>query len=131
MRQPGSSRRTYAEQGYHGKPGGGGRNPDIVVNGRSQDSSDSMGSGGQRGTQSPHGLDDLSPTKMGAASNPNRADIPATNKRKGSYDPVSLREGGRGGGGREGEWEDVHVHDVLYSNIRMRIAKHTNVCMYI
>lgn len=91
MRQPGSSRRTYAEQGYHGKPGGGGRNPDIVVNGRSQDSSDSMGSGGQRGTQSPHGLDDLSPTKMGAASNPNRADIPATNKRKGSYDPTAIR----------------------------------------
>ena len=58
---------------------------------------DSVGSN-QRGRQSPHGLD--GDNRLGQASNPNRAEMPSTGRRK-SYDPVS-----EGSSGRRGEeWE--------------------------
>ena len=88
MRHPSSTRR-YAEYGYIPKSGPQ-RNPDIIVNGRGNDSSDSLGSA-QRSHHNPHGLEEPSVGKLGIASNPNRAEMPVQNKRKGSYDPVSCQ----------------------------------------
>ena len=70
--------------------------PDIVINGRGNDSSvDSVGSN-QHGRQSPHGLD--GDNRLGQACNPNRAEMPSTGMKK-SYDPVSEGSSGRRGGG--------------------------------
>ena len=100
MRQNSSNRR-YGEYGYLPKTsvaatrsggGGGGAgtpNPEVVVNGRGNESSDSVGSSGQRGGHSAHGLEsNTSSSRLGTASNPNRAEMPDTGRRK-SYDPVS------------------------------------------
>ena len=96
MRQPGSSRRSQQQQqeyGYLPKSSASGRssggsvtpNPDIVINGRDS-SGDSVGSGGMK---MPHSYDSATtPSRLGAASNPNRAEMPDTGRRK-SYDQVS------------------------------------------
>lgn len=111
MRQTSSNRR-YGEYGYLPKTavgatrsGGGSSgapNPDIVINGRGNESSDSVGSSGQRtGLES-----NTSSSRLGNAANPNRAEMPDTGRRK-SYDPVSmvcLRERWR-----EKEGESVYV----------------------
>ena len=73
--------------GGGGGGGAGGENPEIVVNGRSNDSSDSGGSGGQR-INSPHGFEETTTGALGNAHNPNRGEMPGP-RRKGSYDPVS------------------------------------------
>ena len=84
MRHPTTRRYGDRDYNYHPKSSATGRNPDIVINGRGNESSDSLGSGHQ-GT--PHGLEDLGMGKLGIASNPNRAEMPHhQNKRKGSYD---------------------------------------------
>ncbi len=103
MRQPSSQK--HREHGYPPKavtpgsrPGGGATTPtstaggsitqpepDIVVNGRGNDSSaDSVGSN-QRGRVSPHAMTEAERQSM--AANPNRAEMPGRRK---SYDPVSL-----------------------------------------
>lgn len=92
MRHP---RRGQQEYGYLPKSSAGGRstggsvtpNPDIIINGRDS-SGDSVGSGAMK---LPHGYDSSStPTsRLGAASNPNRAEMPDTGRRK-SYDQVSV-----------------------------------------
>ena len=94
MRQSNSGRRGQQEYGYLPKSSTGGRNtggsitpnPDIIINGRDS-SVDSVGSGG---IKLPHGFESSStPTsRLGAASNPNRAEMPDTGRRK-SYDQVS------------------------------------------
>ena len=91
MRHP---RRGQQEYGYLPKSSAGGRsgggsvtpNPDIIINGRDS-SGDSVGSGAMK---LPHGYDSsTTPTsRLGAASNPNRAEMPDTGRRK-SYDQVS------------------------------------------
>ena len=95
MRQP-NSRRTQQPQeyGYMPKSAASGRgtggsvtpNPDIIINGRDS-SGESVGSGG---IKLPHGYEsNTTPTsRIGAASNPNRAEMPDTGRRK-SYDQVS------------------------------------------
>ena len=96
MRQSNSSRRTQQQPGEYGylpKSAASGRsqggsvtpNPDIVINGRDS-SGDSVGSGGMK---APHGFDSTPTSRLGAASNPNRAEMPDTGRRK-SYDQVSL-----------------------------------------
>ena len=96
MRQSHSRRGQQQQQeyGYLPKSAAGGRgtggtvtpNPDIVINGRDS-SADSVGSGG---IKLPHGYESsTTPTsRIGAASNPNRAEMPETGRRK-SYDQVS------------------------------------------
>ena len=98
MRQPNSRRAQQQQQqqeyGYLPKSAAGGRgtgssvtpNPDIIINGRDS-SADSVGSGGMK---LPHGFEsNTTPTsRVGAASNPNRAEMPDTGRRK-SYDQVS------------------------------------------
>ncbi|CAI8017825.1 MAP/microtubule affinity-regulating kinase 3 [Geodia barretti] len=74
MRQPTSTRR---QQEYDSQ-----RNPEVVVNGRGTESSDSVGGG----KVSPHTMEE----KLGSALNPNRAEMPGS-KRKGSYDHPSTR----------------------------------------
>lgn len=98
MRQPNSQR--HREHGFLPKSGGSGARggshsqqdpPEIVTNGRSNDSSgDSVGSSGHRGRQSPHGLEmETKASRLGQAANPNRAEMPSTGRRT-SYDPVSV-----------------------------------------
>ena len=100
MHQPSSQR--HREHGYLPKSGGSGTRgggshsqqepPEIVTNGRGNDSSgDSMGSSGQRGRQSPHGLElETKASRLGQAANPNRAEMPAAGRRT-SYDLVNVR----------------------------------------
>ena len=96
MRQ--SSSQRHREHGYLPKTSSGSRGSsshsqdpsDVVVNGRGNDSSgDSVGS---RGRRSPHGLEvETKTSRLGQASNPNRAEMPSTSRRP-SYDPVSYVE---------------------------------------
>ena len=105
MRQPGSRHNREREHSHTSKSGsrgtssssgsgGGGSTsqqepPDVIVNGRANDSSDSTGSTGHRGRQSPHGLElENKGAHLGQASNPNRAEMPNTGRRK-SYEAVS------------------------------------------
>lgn len=71
MRQPTSTRRHQEYERSTSQ-----RNPEIVVNGRGTESSDSMG-----GQATMHGVDEAG-RKLGLALNPNRAEMPST-KRKG------------------------------------------------
>ena len=94
MRQPNSRRAQQQQQQEYGhlpKSAAGGRgtvtpNPDIIINGRDS-SADSVDSGG---IKLPRGYEsNTTPTsRIGAASNPNRAEMPETGRRK-SYDQVS------------------------------------------
>ena len=75
-----------------------------------------MSSAGPKGRLSPHGLEmETKASRLGQASNPNRAEMPSTGRRT-SYDPVSLeggREGGRGGRRREGRKESVEWSSLM------------------
>lgn len=106
MRQPTSQRHRdhgYLPKSSRASSGGGGgashsqQEPEIVINGRGNDSSgDSVGSSGHRGRLSPHGLEvETKASRLGQAANPNRAEMPSTSSggRRTSYDPVSMNKG--------------------------------------
>jgi MAP/microtubule affinity-regulating kinase len=77
MRQPTSTRRQQEYERSNSQ-----RNPDIIINGRGTESSDSMG-----GQAASHSVDEH---KLGSALNPNRAEVPGA-KRKGLYDQAASR----------------------------------------